>query len=182
MLSNLFVVLESWATKWTVPNKMEERKDEDEMRSEEMPELSETCRACSFTAQPCAAPEAALNRLGGCWHRCSPPGYVAICSYVCMCEWVWGWEAANSEFRFHNRLKIKKSAYFKVLPIISPHGFRFFFMAIIILRTTITVSWSKPICYGVWIQISSAPVHSWYCGFAERRCICVISPPVEMLR
>lgn len=134
---------------------------------------------CFVTAQPCGALEAAPHRLGGCWHRCSPPGCVVLYHYVCVSLRLGGSEDSGSI----SRVKNKKKLFYKILPFISPRSFRFFLMPIITLLTTIAVSRSKPIYYVVWIQISSAPAHSWYCCFAEHRCTHVISPPsVEMLK
>lgn len=117
-----------------------------------------------FTAMK---PGADLHRLGQCSHHCSPPSYTAIC--VCKWELEGGrqqiWDLCLT---FEVRKKRKKEiAYLKVLPIISPHGFTFFFMPTISLPTTITVSWSKPIDCVERIQISSAPAHSWYCCFCR---------------
>lgn len=173
------VVLVSRSTEWPVPNKVERWKDEDEMTSGEMPELLGTCRACSFTSQPCAAREAALPRLGGCcWHHCSPPGCVVLYCYIPMCvsETV---KVGGSEIEIRVP-KITLIARF--CQLLAPVVLHFPLMPIISLRT-ITVSWSKTIYNVVWVQICSAPVHSWYRCFAEHRFICVISPPfVEIPR
>lgn len=97
---------------------------------------------------------------------------------VCVREFEGG-RQPNRDSGSKSLLKIilKKTLTWRFCQLIALLVFESFLMPITSSLTTAAVSWSKAIYYVAWIPISSAPVHSWYCCFAEHRCIHVISPP-----